>query len=193
MFQQSFLDNHAIESSPLIDARLFTGGSLIVDNEMHTLMGTTNKPLPARVTKVGDKVDVYRNLNRHELFSIKQREGALKGRVSGYAQSVVIKHPTFAIGEKSRQSILVKQSRNVHAYVRGQFVDGVSGDLRLDKLSSFLRVSYSPYVCGTFYSLERDSEGKLITSSISPFTAPEKYLYAIVNGADVILTNDILV
>jgi hypothetical protein len=82
---------------------------------------------------------------------------------------------------------------NVHAFVRGQFQNGINGNIEVHKLSNYLRVSYSPYVGGFFYSLARDDQGSLIKESIKPFKTPEKYLYAIVNGADVILTNDCVV
>lgn len=191
VFQQSFLSDAIASGSSGACLKYFTGDSLLVDNEMVTLMGTAKKPQPTRKTKVGDAVDVYRNLNRQDLFSIKQRYGANKGKVSGYARSVVIKYPSFAIGEKSRLRVLEKgNSRNVHAFVRGEFKNGINGDILVDKLSDYLRVSYSPYVSGSFYSLDRDIEGKLIKSSIKPFNTPEQYRYAIINGADVILTND---
>lgn len=190
MFQQSIFDSTPITLETPISLSLFTGNSLLHEGEMHTLMGTAKKPLPARITRVGDIVDCYRNLNKCNLFSIKQRAGALKGKVSGYARSVIIQNPTFAIGEKSRQTIVEKQSRNVHAYCRGSFVDSIDGDLKVNELNDYIRVSYSPYVSGNFYTLSRDSQGKLIKESIKPFIHPERYRYAIVNGADVILTND---
>lgn len=192
MFQSSFFDNDdasAIKDAPL-KSSIFTGNSLLCNGRMSTLMGSAKKPLPARITSAGDSVDVYRNLNKYELFSIKQRSGEHKGRVTGYARSVVIKHPCFAIGEVARQKILVVKSRSVHAYVRGSFVDGIDGDINLNQLNDYIRVSYSPYVAGSFYTLERDKEGQIIHESITPFNTPENYLYAIVNGADVILTND---
>jgi hypothetical protein len=194
MFQQSCFEESTLVNPSSACLNYFTGDTLLVNNEMLTLMGTEKKPQPARITRVGDQVDVYRNLNRYELFSIKQRCGELKGKVSGYAQAVVIKNPTFAIGEKSRLRVLeTGNSRNVHAFVRGQFQNGINGNIEVHKLSNYLRVSYSPYVGGFFYSLARDDQGSLIKESIKPFKTPEKYLYAIVNGADVILTNDCVV
>lgn len=132
-----------------------------------------------RTTAVGDIVDCYRNLHRADCFSIRQRHGEFKNKVSGYAQSVIIKHPQFIVSEASRQRVLREKSRNVHAFVRGEFTDAYMCPLELSKLNNVIRVSYSPYLGGTFF--QKDT-GFAITQE-------DNRLYAVLCGSDVFLTD----
>lgn len=193
MFQSGLFDNKSdtvafIKPHQASFERYFSGKSLLKDGRMVTAIGANEKAC-SRETRVGDMVDCYRNLNKPALFSIKQRYGAFKGRVSGYARSIVLKNPVFAISETSRQRVLKEKSRNVHSYVRGEFIHSQDGDVILDQLGGFLRVSYSPYVSGNFFSLERDELGNIIQQSIQPFFDVAKFQYAIINGRDVFLCN----
>lgn len=142
-----------------------------------------------RNTTVGDTVDCYRNLNKPNQFSIKQRSGELKGKVSGYSRSLILRNPQFIISEASRRRVL-KEGRNVHAFVRGEFLYANDGDIDISKIySNFVRVSYSPYVMGSFYTLDRDTDGKLIPDSVKAFWGVNDFEFAIINGADVLLSN----
>jgi len=140
-----------------------------------------------RITLVKDSVDCYRNLNKPHSFSIKQRQGCFKGLVSGYARAVVIADPQFIVGEKARQRILRERVKNVHSYVRGTFITAFDSDLLPEALPAFQRVSYSPYLCGSFFELERDSNGFVIQSSIKPLAPAQQFSFAILNGSDVFL------
>lgn len=117
-----------------------------------------------RETTMGDIVDVYRNLHRPQMFSIRQRQGPNKSKVSGYAKAILIKKPTFVISEAGRQKVLAEKRKHVHAFVRGQFfdafVDPVSFANPPDR-----RVSYNPYRGNHFFDCDT---GEDITEDMMP-------------------------
>ena len=65
------------------------------------------------------RVRVYYNLNR-SVWSIKAMEGEFKGKVIGYASSVVLSDAHTVVSEAGRQRVLREQRKNVHAYIDGQ-------------------------------------------------------------------------
>lgn len=92
------------------------------------------------------KVDVYWNL-RKKLFSVRAR-----GKVIGYRTRLIILHPEFIVSEAGRQRVLREKQKNIHAFVRGEMVEGYDlietfKMLNLEKLKS---VTYNPYVHTTF-------------------------------------------
>lgn len=80
---------------------------MVVGNVFACKVGAGNKA-ETRTTEVGEGILVYRNLNKPSFFSIKQTKG--KYKVSGYANSIVIKNPDFKISEASRQRVLERKS-----------------------------------------------------------------------------------
>ena len=164
--------------------------SLLIDNAFSTSMVRKGVEF-SRTTRRNDTVDCYRNLNRTDLFSIKQRKGEYKGLVSGYANAVIIAGPTFHVGKSANARIKKTQSKEVHAYVRGSFYDAFDTTLNINALQSSLLVSYNPYLCESFFTLERDKEGKIIMDSITPIGKEPNYDYALIQGKDVHLFNEI--
>lgn len=97
--------------------------------------------------ELGQKVAVYRNLNKPGLFSIKALEGVNKGKVIGYSPSVEIAGVTFKVSEASRQRVLRDKQRNVHAFAVGTLVactDPVD-------VAGMTAATYQPYTCGSFF------------------------------------------
>jgi hypothetical protein len=194
MFQESLFEYDdalpsfvSFDNKPTISS-YFEGKSVVKQNAFYCKVGAGAKT-EIRTTVVGDSVLVYRNLNKPSFFSIKQSTGAYKGKVTGYANSIVIKNPDFKLSEASRKRCLSQNSRNVHCYLTGQFISAFEGDVNLSSITDFERVSYSPYVGGYFFTLERDGTGQLIKDSIKPFNNACDYTHAIINGADVLLCN----
>jgi bifunctional DNA-binding transcriptional regulator/antitoxin component of YhaV-PrlF toxin-antitoxin module len=68
----------------------------------------------------GEKVEAYYNLHKGG-FSIKSldKQNPNKGKVIGYAETVVIENATFKISESAHKSILDKKQKAVYAVVRG--------------------------------------------------------------------------
>lgn len=163
-------------------ANWFDGPSLLDSDGIY-------RAVEQRQLRAGDAIDCYRNLNRPHSFSVKSRDGIHNGLVTGYGRSVVIAKPWLVVGEKARQRVIKERRKNVHSYVRGTLVDLFDGDLISARMAGCIRVSYSPYVSGNFYQLERDTLCRPIASSIKPVEASflERVSLAIVNGADVYL------
>lgn len=167
----------------------FDSESLITDGALHTEITRKDKT-ETRLTPIGSPVDSYRNLNMPKYFSIRSRDGEHKGKVVGYAQSVIIRNPSFVVGEKSRQRIInIEFKKNVHAFCRGEFVNAFNSSVIESRLPNSLRVSYSPYVAGHFYTVERDETGAINKRKMKPVLDSLGYEYAIVSGSDVLLTN----
>lgn len=59
------------------------------------------------------RVRVYRNLNKPEFYSILAMEGDNKGKVVGYAKSVLIENGQFVVGAKSRLRVLSEKRKKV--------------------------------------------------------------------------------
>lgn len=167
----------------------FDSDSLVADGALRTEM-TRSGETTTRLTPVGAKIDSYRNLNMPSYFSIRARDGDDKGRVIGYAQSVVIRNPSFVVGEKSRQRIInIEFKKNVHAFCRGEFIDAYNSQVISSRLSDSLRISYSPYVAGHFFTVERGETGEIDMNKMKPVVDAMGYEYAIVSGSDVLLAN----
>lgn len=130
-----------------------------------------------RTLRVGDMVESYRNLNKPEFFSCKATKGENKGKVACYSKIIVLGDVAFKVSEASRQRILKQKSRNVHAYVKGEFLDCYDGIFKPD--DSLICVTYNPYKADWFY--HRDS-GEVLDKSV-------RSRYAILNGSNVYLSN----
>ena len=93
----------------------------------------------------GQKVSVYRNLSDCCLSVLH------KQHVAGHAQAVVLEGVAFHVRESSRQKVLLKKQKNVHAFVKGCLV---SVSDQLVETSGAVAVSYNPYRAGHFYIRE---------------------------------------
>ncbi|WP_273206757.1 hypothetical protein [Marinobacter subterrani] len=99
----------------------------------------------------GLPVRVYRNLNRPGLYSIVALSGASKGKVVGYAPAVALKAIRFKVSEKTRQTVLAKQERSIHAYAEGTFVTtafDLPDHLEANESNT---ITYRPYESGHFH------------------------------------------
>jgi len=97
------------------------------------------------------KVDVYKNLTK-DCFSIRSREYFTRGKVIKHVDSAFIVDVEFAVQRAGRSKVLKEKKKNVHAFVRGTYVD-----LKEYVLEEILRdcffheVTYNPYVSGSFF------------------------------------------
>ena len=109
----------------------------------------------------GDKIEVYRNLHK-KCFSVRH-----KGKVVGYLQDdeqLALANVTFVVQPAGRAKVLREKKKNVHAFVRGEYVgfknnliEGTSFPLD-DLINSqvifqcfnFSSVSYNPYKSDKF-------------------------------------------
>lgn len=145
-----------------------------------------------RTVQANMRVDVYRNLNRHDQFSIRPKSGEFKGKVAGYAPCVVLADAILVTSMAGHLRVKRSTHRDVHAYLRGTLIDVFDSQMHMQPSVDALRVSYNPHTDHRFYTLKRDAEGRLISASLSYIDqAPELLKYAIVSVGDVWFTNDI--
>jgi len=150
----------------------------LMENDSFNSKIKSNKGEIERASKKDDIVDVYRNLNKPSFFSIRQVKNELKGKVSGYANIIVMENPLIKISETSRLRVLRDKRKNVHAFIRGRLHSAYSGSIQLNTLQS---ITYNPYKMGSFYFCENNEE-----------VVPNDLLkYAVFYGSNVYLTDDI--
>lgn len=83
---------------------------------------------------------VYRNLRRAVWSLLDPRTG----RVIAHADELVLEGVTFEVSEATRQRVIARHRRTVHAYARGTLVE-----LPVQALAPE-RLHYNPYEAGVF-------------------------------------------
>lgn len=161
------------DCQPFILPRSLLAGSMMTNGAVTTVVGKAQ-----RVLLRGQKVRVYRNLNKPEFFSVMACEGEFKGLVCGYARAVRIVDGRFVVSEKSRQRVIREQCRNVHAFVEG-ILDDMADMVQVLSPEQTVAVTYNPYKMGAFYTV--DTGNALVSSGVSQ---------AVLQGANVYLLND---
>ena len=129
--------------------------------------------------KYGDKIEVYRNLHK-KCFSVRH-----KGKVVGYLydnEQLALTNVTFAVQPAGRAKVLRENKKNVHAFVRGEYVgfeNNLTNNLYFGKFEDldFYAVSYNPYKSDKFVVKET---GKPIESNSE----------ALIRGGKVLLYQD---
>jgi flavin reductase (DIM6/NTAB) family NADH-FMN oxidoreductase RutF len=133
------------------------------------------------------RVDVYRNLNRSNCFSIRPKEGEFKDKVSGYAPCVIVKNAQFVTSKTTQQKVKLLGQKSVHAYLRGELVDAFDATTFDIVHADVVRVSYNPHISHEFFTLERDAQGNLLSDTMQFIQQPPVgYDYAVVSGRDVL-------
>lgn len=113
----------------------------------------------------GQRVKVYRNLNKPDYFSICDLK---TGIVVAYAKSVMLTEiEKFFVSEKSRQRVLKEKRRNVHAWVVGRFSGTSLPDTRMQI------AYYNPYQTPCFVNLATNET----VSSAVRVICHDKYAY----------------
>jgi hypothetical protein len=189
MFQSSIFDEKTLtgESPFEEDREKYCLGTCLVKDDVFLTTSTYRKQRVQRATKLGDLIDTHTKLPKKNQYgeyqiSCKQVKGDLKNLVSGVADIVILENPSFKISEASRQRVIREQSKNVHAYVRGTFVDAWEGVFK--PFPSFKVITYNPYLAGYFFY--RDSEGEDVLREVFQ---EDLLRYAIVAGSSVYLTD----
>ena len=129
--------------------------------------------------KYGDKIEVYRNLHKN-CFSVRH-----KGKVVGYLhdnEQLALTNVTFAVQPAGRAKVLRENKKNVHAFVRGEYVgfeNNLTNNLYFGEFEDldFYAVSYNPYKSDKFVVKET---GKPIESNSE----------ALIKGGKVLLYQD---
>jgi len=92
------------------------------------------------------RVDVYYNLHK-KTFSVKRTS---TGKVVAHRDYVWIKDAQFVVSEAGRQRVLREKKKNVHAFVRGEWLDLSEGRAVTEGTKFGGYASYNPYKADTF-------------------------------------------
>ena len=93
------------------------------------------------------KVDIYWN-SRKRLFSVRSCE---TGLVIAHVPEFVLLSAKLKVSEAGRQRVLRTQKKNVHAYLRGEWVHREVKDTHV---LTHKRVSYNPFISESFTDRE---------------------------------------
>ena len=104
------------------------------------------KSYKGRTIRFGEEVEVYRNLNINNGYSIRS---AITKKVLAHCSKVTLANCVFIISESGRQLPIRKNQKQVHAVVRGTIL-GVNGE-KPSELD--MGVSYNPYLTDSFFRL----------------------------------------
>ena len=91
------------------------------------------------------RVEVYYNLHKN-VFSIRH-----KGRVIKHSDKVVIENAEYVVRKSGRERVLKEGKKNVHAFVRGNWIDGHDGLIQHEIVGgSMSSITYNPYKYDSF-------------------------------------------
>lgn len=133
-----------------------------------------NEPLP------GQRVRVYRNLNKPAFYSILAMGGDDKGKVVGYAKAVSLTDIEFLVSEKTRNKVLEKQCRTVHAYAQGLYESSNETLPETFTKAQIVNITYQPFINAYFFARNK------------PDKALNKIKSGCLFGADCVTTEEII-
>lgn len=125
--------------------------------KVNGVSGMIFKPYKGRTMRFGEQVEVYRNLNINDGYSIRS---AITKKVLAHCSRVTLSNCVFVISESGRQLTIRKHQKQVHAVVRGTIL-GVNGE-KPSELD--MAVTYNPYQQDSFFQL--DTLNPVLTASI---------------------------
>lgn len=89
-------------------------------------------------------VEVYWNLHK-DCYSVRSRQGDTRGRVIAHLAHITLFNAEFRVSKAGRERVLRERRKNVHAVVRGRWLEGVEG-----ARGSTIPVFYNPYKYESF-------------------------------------------
>jgi hypothetical protein len=99
------------------------------------------------------RVEVYRNLHTGT-WSVRALEGWDQGRVIMHPDTVRVDNASFVVQPAGNAKVRAEHKKNVHAFVRGEFVWSSSGGGGAEYPEYMRRASYNPYENTTFVDKE---------------------------------------
>ncbi len=144
------------EESPVDDERLSdkarallerVESELCVRGRARSLLASVLRPRRFPVRN-GTAVETYYNLHKH-VPSVR-----VDGKVVAHLDAVPVKQPSFVVQQGGRQRVLEEQSKNVHAFIKGEFASSLDADA-LEGLIP-IRVKYDPYRFDSFVTADTE-------------------------------------
>lgn len=111
-----------------------------------------NRPEPA----LGERVRVYRNLNNGQ-YSVRALSGPHKGLVLGYAPAIGLADIHLHVSEKTRDTVVRKRERNIHAWSEGVYLGCADEPPRAVRQQRQL-ITYFPFIRSFFFLRTRPDQ-----------------------------------
>jgi hypothetical protein len=111
------------------------------------------------------RANVYKNLKRGDWSVTDSENPRRKGIVKSHVGTVTLRDCVFYVSEATRQTVIRKGERSVHAWINGEIQEGSV------ELSGLRAISYNPYKGGRFYY--RDNGEGLESASLVYFSEKE--------------------
>ncbi|GGJ42337.1 hypothetical protein GCM10008938_30570 [Deinococcus roseus] len=103
-------------------------------------------------------VKVAKNLHKRQ-YSLRE-----KGRVVGYASTLTLQHCTFEVNETTRQRVMRRGQKEVHAFVVGDRI----ADQPVP--AEAVQIGYNPFLQGQFF---RKDSGAAIQHALEVYFTPQ--------------------
>ena len=99
-------------------------------------------PYKQRTVEIGELVDIYKNLNINNGYSIRCSKTEI---VLAHCSSVHLKNARFVVSESGRIKTVQERRKRVHAYIRGELA---AINVQIPK--GFTKVCYNPFINDLF-------------------------------------------
>lgn len=100
------------------------------------------------------RADIYFNLHKKKLSVRSMDREKSYRRVIAHRTAVLMKDCNFIVSEAGRQRVLRERRKNVHAFVRGEWVIESDNKIFQEPLDSWVLVKYNPYTRDRFWVVE---------------------------------------
>jgi hypothetical protein len=119
-----------------------------------------------RTLSLGQQIETYRNLNKGELFSIKDKK---TGLVVAHADRYRVENVTCKVREGGRQRAINEGRRNVHAFLTCIY----SGECEMD-IAQMSELYYNPFTLDSF--INKDTGEKVEYVDLAYFQDGKCYI-----------------
>jgi hypothetical protein len=119
-----------------------------------------------RTVKEGQKVSAFWNLHHH-VFSLQSNvteEGKRKTLVISHCNGVILKDVTFVVRKAGRERVLKERQKNIHAFVKGEFVGETDFLQELSIGAGMREAYYNPFKQDCF--TDKETGAKLFGAEI---------------------------
>ena len=119
-----------------------------------------------RTLELGQQVEVYRNLNKGRVFSIRDRK---TGLVVAIGDKFKVENVTCVVREGGRQRVIREKRKNVHSFLKATFTGGCEFDL-----DDCQELYYDPYTLDSF--VNKDTGKKISNIDVAYFENGRAYI-----------------
>ena len=119
-----------------------------------------------RSLELNQQVEVYRNLNKGRVFSIKDKKSGL---VVAIGDKFKVENVTCKVREGGRQRVIKEKRKGVHAFL----ISTYAGECEMD-ISKMNELTYNPYTMDSF--INKDTGEKVFSVDFVYFEDGKAYI-----------------